>query len=271
MAKRKKRQRTASTSDRWALYEQAVQEPEADCEFIEQVWRELRGRRPRQLREDFCGTAVDAIEWVRRGRRNTAIAVDISPTVLELAEQRARRRLKPAERKRLQLVQADVLKVRTPQMDTICACNFSYFTFKTRETLRRYFRRCRESLVDDGLLLLDAYGGSDAFREIRERRKVNGFTYIWDQHHYNPITGHVINHIHFRFPDGTRIREAFTYDWRLWTLPELREMLLEAGFREVTVYWEGTEEGTTEGNGIFKPSREGEACEGWIAYLVAEK
>jgi hypothetical protein len=64
-SKRKPRARTAANSDRFELYELSVQSPEADCEFIEQAWRELKGRAPRTIREDFCGTAITAIEWVK--------------------------------------------------------------------------------------------------------------------------------------------------------------------------------------------------------------
>ena len=64
--------------------------------------------------------------------------------------------------------------------------------------------------------------------------------------------------------------EVITYDWRIWTLPELTEMLIEAGFKKATVYWEGTDE-NGEGNGVFTPTTEGEADAGWIAYIVAEK
>ena len=149
--------------------------------------------------------------------------------------------------------------------------NFSYYIFMTRDELRRYFRRVHRALVDDGLFLLDAYGGSDAFLEIQEKRRVEGFTYIWDQHSYNPITGEAVNFIHYRFPDGSQLKKAFTYAWRLWTLPELQELLREAGFGQVTVYWEGTDRKTGEGNDEFNPSTRGEACPGWIAYLVAEK
>jgi SAM-dependent methyltransferase len=235
------------------------------------VWKELRGgRKPRSLREDFCGTAITAIEWVRRSRRNTAIAVDLSPEVLGIARERVRARLRPADRRRIRLVEADVRKVKTRRVETILACNFSYFAFKTRPELRRYFRACRRALVRGGLLLLDAYGGSDAYREIEEKRDEKGYQYVWDQHEVNPVTGHVRNHIHFRFPDGTKLARAFTYDWRLWTLPELTEILREAGFSGVTVYWEGTEGKTGEGNGIFTVTTRGEACEGWIAYLVAQ-
>ena len=63
--------------------------------------------------------------------------------------------------------------------------------------------------------------------------------------------------------------KAFTYEWRVWTMPEILEMLTEAGFRP-TVYWEQADEGG-EGNGVFIPETEGDADAGWIAYIVAEQ
>ena len=94
--------------------------------------------------------------------------------------------------------------------------------------------------------------------------------FIWDQKSYDPITGDIRCHIHFSFPDRTKLKRAFTYDWRLWSLPEIREVLLEAGFVRVTVYWEGTDEETDEGNGEFTPAEHGEADDAFIAYIVAE-
>lgn len=268
--KQKKPKRTAATSDKHELYELSVQEPSADCDFVDQAWRELRGRAPRHLREDFCATAITAIEWVRRDPSHTSVGIDIDPDVLAVAEQRVKRRLKPAQRTRMRLVQGDVLKAQTDGVDCVLATNFSYFVFKTRRMMKRYYKRVHEALVDDGLFVLDAYGGSDSFLEMKEPRDVDGFKYVWEQEHYNPITGDVRNHITFRFADGTRLKHAFTYEWRLWTLPEIREMLKESGFRDVTVYWEGSDE-DGEGNGEFSPTRIGEACAGWVAYIVAEK
>ncbi len=264
-------QRTAKTSDKHELYELSVQDTEAECEFIDQVWKERRKRLARRLREDFCGTAATSVEWVKRRKDNTAIGVDIDPTVLKWREARLPDGLDPEQRKRLTLRQGDVRTVRTPRVECVLAMNFSYYLFKTREAIRTYFKHVRSSLVDDGMFVLDAYGGSESFEELEEPRKVKGFTYVWDQHAYNPITGDALNYIHFRFPDGSQIKKAFEYDWRLWTLPELQELLTEAGFAKVTVYWEGTDEETEEGDGEFKPTTAGEACEGWIAYLVAEK
>ncbi|MCP4950671.1 MAG: class I SAM-dependent methyltransferase, partial [Proteobacteria bacterium] len=61
------------------------------------------------------------------------------------------------------------------------------------------------------------------------------------------------------------------YEWRLWTLPELRELLAEAGYKRVSVHWEGTDPKTQEGNGEFTATEIGEADAAFICYLTAEK
>ena len=261
----------AKTADKFALYEASVQEPEADCDFIRQAWRELRGRHPASIREDFCGTAITAIEWVKQDASHTAIGVDWDGPTLDVARARIEERLEPADRARIRLIQDDVNAVEEQPVDCVLATNFSYYIFKTRAALRTYFESALRGLEGGGLLILDAYGGSDSFLEMKEPRKVDDFTYVWEQEHYSPVTGDVINHIHFKLKDGSSIKKAFTYEWRLWTLPEIQELLLEAGFTDVTVYWEGTEEGTDEGNGEWSVTKRGEADQGWVAYLVAEK
>jgi SAM-dependent methyltransferase len=268
--KKRKKKRTASNSDKYELYELSVQEPEADCDFVDQAWKEVRGRQPHSMREDFCASAITAIEWVKRGADNTAIGVDLDPTVLGVARKRITKRLKPVQRERMRLIEDDVLKVETEKVDCVLATNFSYYIFKSRRVLKRYFKRVLDALVDDGLMILDVYGGSDSFLEMKEPREVDGFTYVWDQRHYNPVNGDVINHIHFRFPDGSKMKSAFVYEWRLWTIPEISEMLSEAGFKDVTVYWEGSDD-DGEGNGEWNVTKTGEACAGWVAYVVAAK
>ena len=102
----------------------------------------------------------------------------------------------------------------------------------------------------------------------RRLREIDGFTYVWDQDHYNPVTGEVRCLIHFDFPKGKRMKRAFSYDWRLWTVPETRDLLLEAGFSRVMVYWEGTDK-KGEPNGVFRVSEKGDLAPAWIAYIVA--
>ena len=67
------------------------------------------------------------------------------------------------------------------------------------------------------------------------------------------------------------MEDAFAYRWRLWTLPEIRELLWEAGFSSVEVYWEGTDEESNEGNGNYEPSEVGDADPGWVCYIVAQR
>jgi len=261
----------AARAARHRLYEQSVQAVDVDFDFIDEAFFKLRGRRAHLLREDFCGTAAMCCEWVRHRKKNRAVGVDIDAEVLSWGREHNVAGLKDSAAERVSLLQQDVREVRTGPMDIVLAMNFSYQLFRERKTLRDYFRSVRKTLSDDGVLFLDAFGGYDAYRELREPRKYDGFKYIWEQESYNPITGDMVCHIHFSFPDGSRLKRAFSYEWRLWTLPEIREVLDEAGFSRVQVYWEGTDRETGEGNGIYRPAVVGEADAGWICYLSAEK
>jgi cyclopropane fatty-acyl-phospholipid synthase-like methyltransferase len=267
---KKKRDNMAAKADRHALYEDSVQCVEAEIDFVDDTFKSLRKRKATLLREDFSGTANTSCEWVRRRKRNRAIAVDLDRDVQAWGKKHHVAKLGKA-RDRITLLNENVLDVKTEPVDVVLAMNFSYWLFKERDQLRRYFQNVREGLVEDGVFFLDAYGGSEAYKEMRERTKYDDFTYIWDQASYDPITGDMICKIHFSFPDGSRMKNAFTYDWRLWTLPEVREILVEAGFQRVTVYWQGEDEDGDEGNGEFEPAEHGEADEAWIVYITAEK
>lgn len=260
----------ASKADRHVLYEDSVQCVEAEIDFVDATFKTLRNRRAHSLREDFCGTANTSCEWVRRRKRNHAIGVDLDSEVQQWGRKHHLAKLGKAQ-ERVALLNDNVLLVKNDPVDIVLAMNFSYWIFKDRDLLRRYFQNVYQGLVDDGVFFLDAYGGSDAYKEMRERTKYDDFTYIWDQASFDPITGDMLCKIHFSFPDGSRMKNAFTYDWRLWTLPEIRELLLEAGFKGVTVYWQGDDEDSDEGNGEFEPAERGEADEAWIVYISAQK
>jgi hypothetical protein len=264
----------ADLADRHRLYEQSVQCPEAEVSFIDQTYRKLRGKSARRLREDFCGTAAVCCEWVKRRKVNRAIGVDLDSEVLNWGIAYNLARLDGHRIDRVQLLETDVRRVETPRQDIICAMNFSYWLLKDRGALIAYFQRVRDALKDDGVFFLDAYGGYDSYRVITEERSIDGeegpFTYIWEQEVYEPISGRLVCHIHFGFPDGSRMERAFSYDWRLWSLPEIRELLAEAGFSRVICYWQGWDE-NGDADGIFVPVEEGEPDAGWISYLTAEK
>lgn len=262
----------AEQADRHELYEWSVQNVENEVLFLKDTFRSLRGREARRLREDFCGTASACCEWVRQGGDYQAIGVDIDPSVLEWGRAHRLSELDAGARTRVSLIESNVLSADTPPVDVLSAFNFSYWIFKTREEMLGYFRAARDALVDDGVFFLDMFGGPESHEETKEKtkHKKKGFTYIWHQETFHPVTNFIRCHIHFKFKDGSKLKNAFTYEWRVWSAPEILELLKEAGFRTAKVFWEGEDE-DGEGNGEFTATDTGEADLAWIAYIVAEK
>lgn len=265
----------ADNADRHLLYQHSVQDVESEIDFIAETWADLRKRPAIVLREDFCGTANTSCEWVRRDDEHQAIAVDLDAEVLEWGRLNNLAKLNADQQDRIELILEDVLQVRPGLADIILAMNFSYYLFLKRDELREYFANALDGLVSDGILFLDAYGGYEAPMVLTEPRDCTDedgkeFAYIWDQAEFNPIDSCMTCHIHFEFPDGSRKDKAFSYHWRLWTLPEIREILYEAGFSKVDIYWEGTDTVNNEGNGIYLPAEVGDADPGWVCYLVAQ-
>lgn len=249
-----------------------MQDTEAEIDFVDEQFRVLRGRKARKLREDFCGTANTCCEWVRRRRDTLAVGLDLDQPTMDWGIENHVSNLKPSQASRVQLLQRNVL---TPGpegsgMDVVLAMNFSYFTFKTRVLMREYFEAVRTSLAKDGVFFMDFVGGWECQKKHREVRPLKGFTYIWQQDGYDPISNDIRCTISFRFPDRSGLRNAFTYEWRLWSLPEIRELLAEARFKKVTVYWEG-DDGEGGGDGVFTPAERGEECASFLCYIAAEK
>jgi hypothetical protein len=272
--KKKSSRYTARTADRYELYQLAVQSPENDVAFLRRLFRRVVGRPALHFREDFCGTALLCATWVKQGAAFTAEGVDLDPEPLAWGREH---NLAPLgdDARRIELHQADVRAPSTRKADLRVAQNFSFCIFKQRAELLEYFRIVREGLADDGVFALDLYGGTESTMAMEEPRKVEGgFTYVWEQARYLPGSGDYTCHIHFRFRDGTEMRKAFSYEWRYWGLPELKDLLREAGFSRVSSYFEQTDEEDGSGNGVFARDETGASCEdcaGWIAYLIAQK
>jgi SAM-dependent methyltransferase len=262
----------AERADRHQLYELSVQCAESEIDFVDDTYKKMRGRRAKLMREDFCGTANVCCEWVKKRKNNRAIGVDIDLEVLNWGQENKVNKLSPNKRKRIELLPSNVLKVKTNSPDMILAMNFSYWLFKQRKDLLKYFKSVRSALKKDGIFFFDAYGGYDSFKEVVEERLVEegNFNYVWEQERYNPIDGNLLSHIHFSFPDGSRLDSAFSYDWRLWTLPEIQDLLHEAGFSKITIFWQGFDE-DGEPDGDFQPAILADADAGWICYVAAEK
>ena len=261
--------RGPKSRDRHWLYQESVQSPDIHFAFFDRVYRQRNGVPPASLKEDFCGTALLASEWVERRKTNTAIGVDLDAPTLAWGQRQNLSRLSDEQRSRVSLLRANVLDVSRPRVDLIVALNFSYFIFRTRDELRTYFEAARGSLAPGGLFIGDIFGGWEAQKPLTERTRHSGFTYLWQLDYYDPVDNFARFHIHFEFRDRGGIKRAFTYNWRLWTIPEIREILLEAGFRHVEIYWEGIDRRSGYGNSVFRKTESAENAPGWIAFFIA--
>lgn len=263
---------TARSVDVHDLYEKSVQDPVGDNALMARWFERERRRSPFLLREDFAGTSFMCAEWIKADPQRSAIGVDLDAATMAWGRKRHFKPGNPdgADPRRMSWVRDDVRTVRTRRADLTCAFNFSWCVFLDRGTLLRYFHNVRRSLVEDGLFALDLHGGPSAFFAGKDERRMGGFTYIWDQGPVDAVTHRSIRRIHFEFPDGSRRRDVYRYDWRVWTLPETKEALRDAGFRKVDVLWERYDK-SGEGSGVFRRVERAKNDDSWVAYLLAWK
>jgi SAM-dependent methyltransferase len=275
-SKQKLPQLSAKNADAYELYTHAVQGPDHEIDFVTEQFKKLTGRPLRNLREDFSGAGASSAEFVKRHADNHAHALDISKSALAWGKKNTWGKLDAAGQQRLRLLERNVLSPGDAvNVDAILAMNFSYWIFDTRPALINYFKVVHKSLKSDGVFFADVYGGYESTKEMEERRRISvgkgrWFKYVWDQATFDPITNIAKCKIHFEFEKGPPMRNAFTYQWRVWTIPELRDMLAEAGFKQSLVYLEG-DDGKGGGDGIFKPREKGDPDACFIGYLVATK
>lgn len=256
--------------DKYEYYSKAVQSPEEDAAFIRNTYIELRNTKPKILREDFCAAHALCCEWVKLGTDHQAIGVDLDPEPLDYGKTNYQPKLTSKERSRLEVIQDNVLTRNLPNADIVAALNFSYFGFKQRKELLNYFRNVYNSLNEGGILLFDCFGGAECLEPNEHESIYDEFSYFWDQDTFNPVNHHAKFHIHFKRKGEKKRLKVFSYDWRLWNLPELKDIAEDAGFSRCYTYWEGTDE-DGDGNGIFTRSDVGDECESWVAYIAALK
>ena len=254
--------------DRYFYYKESVQSPEADISFFIQAYKSFYNKKPLSFREDFCGTFFLGTTWVKMSPQNQAFVVDHDKVPLSYGKAHHIPLLNQEEKKRLHIFHQSVLSSRLPGADIISVSNFSYFVFKKREMMLKYFKNVHQKLKKKGLFIIDIFGGSDVQQNNKEAVKHKNFTYYWEQSHFNPVDNCARFAIHFKRRGERKRRNSFIYDWRLWSMPEIKDILKEAGFSKSFVYMEGFDK-NGEGTGSFRKRTRGDECETWIAYLVS--
>jgi hypothetical protein len=153
------------------------------------------------------------------------------------------------------------------------------------------------SLKDDGLFCLDVFGGINALQpDVRIKHlpsgnivrffpilksphpkgtapysSVHAFVsqYTAEQKKFDVFTNVSRLTLSFKFPDGSKLKDVFFYDFRLWSLPELREALNDSGFKDVWIWF--PEETEDDEEPEYKETTSASNRENWIALLVAGK
>jgi hypothetical protein len=262
------------SDQKYMLYEEAVQSPEHDVAWVAEIYRSIFHKEARRLREDFCGTFKFSTEWVKLAEDKLALCLDLDSEPLSYGRRKHFAKLTAQEKKRLTILKKDVRTVTTPKVDVVAAYNFSFYIFKQRQDLVRYFQSCLKSIDKSGMLVLEMAGGPGMIEKIKERTTLKKmgkpwFTYIWDQRSYDPITNDALYSIHFKFPNGKEMKDVFTYDWRVWSIPEVKDAMIEAGFDRTVVYWEFTNKRT--GDSEYMPAEKGDNPWSWLAFVVGVK
>lgn len=259
----------AAQADRHELYEEAVQDPENEVAMVQRNYKRIRKKSAMTLREDFCGTAVFSVQWAKTDPKRQAWGLDLDRPTLDWGIAQHVEAAGPEVASRVHLSCKNVLDGLPKKVDVCCAFNFSYWIFHQRVQVIEYFKAARRGLKKDGLFFLDAMGGTEVPQTDNNAREEEGFVYRWEHVSFDALTNNLRCAIHFEFEDGSEIENAFFYDWRLWSLPEVKEMLLEAGFSAVRFLWEREDEDGDGTGRYFEPKRvDNEGL--WWAYIVAE-
>lgn len=261
--------RKLTREEKYQMYEASVQNPEADITFINREYKKLYKKNPYVLREDFCGTGAMACQWVQQSKKHTAHGIDLDIEPLSYGVDHHYLTMTEAEQARMEYIKGNVLSNYSYKADVIVAFNFSYYLFKERETLVQYFSQARKHLKKEGMFLIDLFGGTETKKPLEEPSRKKGHTYYWDCESYNPLTGDVKYYIHFKtHKDQVMHKKVFVYDWRMWDAKELQDVLKDAGFKNIKIYWEGVDRKGL-GNGKFFETDKAENCESWVTYICA--
>jgi SAM-dependent methyltransferase len=258
--------------NKYWYYEKSVQNPENEVEFFNDKFVELRNRDALTLREDFCGTAAISCQWAAQSEKHFSWGVDLDPEPIAYGKEVHLAKIDSDAQKRMKYLEANVLDSPTPKVDITFAFNFSYFIFKKRSDLLNYFKAAYESLNDDGVFFLDIFGGPDSIQENEDIIEHGHFDYHWECQKFNPLTNDCRFAIHFK-RDGEKMKkDQFIYEWRMWGIAEIVDILIEAGFKDAKTYWEEDDPDDEEaGSGEFYLSDDEDQCEAWVTYIAAIK
>lgn len=255
--------------DKYEYYLKSVQSASMDAELL-LSWYAKFSTNPKDeyltFGEDFCGTWRLCHEFVKLNNTFKGVAVDLDAEPLDYGYRN--NNCTDDEQNRISTFQKNVMDSEllkpTGKVDILDAQNFSYWVFKTEEELRLYFQQVRSRLKNNGVFVIDLFGGEQTVEPNVEKTKHKGFNYEWELVDCNPINNNIEYQINFNIKSEAKKRKGvFTYSWRQWTIPELLRILKEAGFNSSHVLEE-------DSNDIWSLTNKVEHVQ-YVCYIVSSE
>ncbi|PWA90776.1 S-adenosyl-L-methionine-dependent methyltransferases superfamily protein [Artemisia annua] len=268
---------------KFSLYQQSVQSPKGDISYLQMFFLTYVGgraplhlqedfcgtallRAPLHLQEDFCGTALLSTEWLRSDLRRTSVGLDFDLDALDWC------------------IENNVNKVGLIYLlesSSTMVTSYNHKKLNCRHELVSYFKHALNALSKKGgIFVMDLYGGTSSECELKMQRKFPNFTYTWEQAGFDIIQRKTRISLHYTLLNHQKkkLRHAFSYSWRLWSLPEIKDCMEEAGFRSVH-FWirqmpDSENIKSMEGFGSARDIKYEEVTsfqqqDSWNAYIVA--
>ena len=200
------------------------------ADYVERHFRRLK-RPVQSVLELGCGTGSLTKLLAERGY--SMIAVDISPDMLTVAEQKCRGQ-------DVRLLCQDMSLLSLPgQVDAVVCCLDSVNYVTRPAALRRAFRRVHKALAPGGLFLFDAktpaaLEGADGQTYLDED---DDLYCVWRADYYprRRICAYGLD-LFLRDEDDRWIRGGEYHEEYAYTMDELDSFLREAGFRHIKQY-----------------------------------
>ena len=98
----------SKTFDKYEYYEKSVQNPPNEVAFFNEKYFEIKGVKPKTLREDFCGTGAISCEWTKQGPEYESWGIDLDPEPVEYGKAHHVPKLSDEEQKRVHYILENV-------------------------------------------------------------------------------------------------------------------------------------------------------------------
>jgi SAM-dependent methyltransferase len=193
----------------------------------ELIWGLLNLEPGAQVLDLACGHGRIANRLAAKGA--TVTGIDATSRFLEMAREDAR-----ARNVEVDYVCGDMRELVWERRFDAIACVFTSFGYFDDDDNRRVLRGACRALRSGGRLLVEVNHLPWLFANFRDQVVVErDGQWMIDRNRYEPLIGRTIN-------DRTVIRDgrqrSMQFSVRMFTFPELRDWLLDAGFREVHGY-----------------------------------